>query len=203
MKHRSAVALLESLGTMLTTCLDEKRCQGLKFNREAWAVLCELVDSPLFRSTFARLVKMREEDRALADKLFKLIAEVVPIVAQEEADVSPEESENRMREECPLFTEADLQDEADEAKRIRNAPLAKWAKSPENRVDHYVQGRLHIVEMFEDLLAPTVTSSSAAPPSAIGMGPAPGVPAMWLTTPPFLARPSSRAQVLWKVASRA
>jgi hypothetical protein len=148
MQHRNAVALLKSLETMLTACLDENRRQGVDFDCKSWTQIRDLAESPAFVAAFAKLDE-REEDRALAKELGALIANVTSRVARE-AEISPDEFENRLREAYPLFAET-----ADGPDLIRNAASSRsiWPKPPECRVDRSVQTRLHIVEMLENLLA--------------------------------------------------
>jgi hypothetical protein len=103
MQHRNAVALLKSLETMLTACLDENRRQGVDFDCKSWTQIRDLAESPAFVAAFAKLDE-REEDRALAKELGALIANVTSRVARE-AEISPDEFENRLREAYPLFAE--------------------------------------------------------------------------------------------------
>jgi hypothetical protein len=148
MQHRNAVIILKALTAMLAACLDEKHRVGFNFDRTLWAKLSDLVETPLITAACARLDE-REEDRALLAELGKLLEDVTRIVAQREADISPEEFEIRVRETYPLFPEADSQDAHD----VKMTWESARTKSPENRTDHFVHGRLHIVEMLEDLLA--------------------------------------------------
>jgi hypothetical protein len=119
------VALIKALKTMLAVCLDEHRRQSVEFDRNAWTEIRDLAESPAFVRAFARLDD-REEDRVFSGELDKLIADVVR-VAQIEKDMSPEERECRLREEYPLFPDADLSDELDAAKRISKAGATKSA----------------------------------------------------------------------------
>lgn len=103
-------------------------------------------------AAFAKL-DAREEDQELSANLSNLIADTVRVVQTKE-EISPEEFGKQLQVACPLFTERELQDEAEAVARIRNATRAtlETTKSPEKRVDHVVRARVHIAEMLESLL---------------------------------------------------